>query len=268
MSEETRIGEFVTIRRQDGFAEVAFDRGDGRNALSRQAILELTEAARSFADDLETQAVILWGKDAFTAGADLKDPAMDRRRAGGLLERRHMVKIGPDLCEAWERVEQVTICAIEKYAIGGGVALAGACDFRIMGRSAHLRLPEIPLGMNMSWQAVPRLTTLIGPARAKQFIIFGEKLAADTALAWGLADEVADDGAALDAARRWAQKTAALPPNAVRMTKGAVNGAANALHRATTYMDLDQYTLATTSDDYKEAIKAFLEKRPPKFTGR
>ncbi len=76
MSEETRIGEFVTIRRQDGFAEVAFDRGDGRNALSRQAILELTEAARSFADDLETQAVILWGKDAFTAGADLKDPAI------------------------------------------------------------------------------------------------------------------------------------------------------------------------------------------------
>jgi enoyl-CoA hydratase/carnithine racemase len=268
MSVTTKIGEFIAIVRAGGVAEVTFDRGDGRNALSRQAILELTAAAKSFADDLDTQAVILTGKGAFTAGADLKDPAMDRRLANGLLERRHMVKIGPELCDAWERVEQVTICAIERYAIGGGVALAAACDFRIMGRAAHLRLPEIPLGMNMSWHAVPRLVSLVGPARAKQFVIYGEKLAAETALAWGLADEVVDDGQALAAARAWAAKTVALPPNAVRMTKGAVNAAANALHHATTFMDLDQYALTTTSEDYKEAIKAFLEKREPKFTGR
>lgn len=265
---ETRIGDFVTIARAGGVAEVVFDRGDGRNALSRQAILELTEAARNFADDLETQAIVLTGAGAFTAGADLKDPAMDRRRASGLLERRHMVKIGPALCDAWEQVEQVTICAIERYAIGGGVALAAACDFRILGRTATLRLPEIPLGMNMSWHAVPRLVSLVGPARAKQFILYGENLAAAEALAWGLADQVVDDGGAREAARALAQKTAALPPNAVRMTKGAVNAAANALHHAATFMDLDQYALATTSEDYKEAIKAFLEKRPPKFTGR
>jgi enoyl-CoA hydratase/carnithine racemase len=158
---ETKIGEFVTIVREGAVATVTMDRGDGRNALSRQLILELTQAARSFADDLETQAVILTGQGAFTAGADLKDPGMDRRKANGLLERRHMVKIGPELCDAWEHVEQVTICAIEKYCIGGGAALAAACDFRILGRGAHLRLPEIPLGMNMSWHAVPRL----GPGR-------------------------------------------------------------------------------------------------------
>ena len=265
---ETRIGDFVTIARREGVAEVVFDRGDGRNALSRQAILELTEAARSFADDLETQAVILRGKGAFTAGADLKDPAMDRRRASGLLERRHMVRIGPQLCEAWERVEQVTICAMEDYAIGGGVALAAACDFRILGRGGHLRLPEIPLGMNMSWQAVPRLVSLIGPARTKSFVIFGEKLGAEEALQWGLIDEIAEDGQALARARAWAEKIAKLPPNAVRMTKTSVNATANALHQAASFMDLDQYALATTSEDYREAIKAFIEKRPPKFTGR
>jgi len=237
---ETRIGEFVTIARDGAIATVIMDRGDGRNALSRQLILELTEAARSFADDLETQAVILTGKGAFTAGADLKDPAMDRRKANGLLERRHMTRIGPDLCDAWEKIEQVTICAIEKYCIGGGAALAAACDFRILGKSAHLRLPEIPLGMNMSWHAV----------------------------AWGLADEIAADGETLAAARRWAAKIAKLPPNAVRMSKQSVNAAANALHAATAFMDLDQYALATTSEDYKEAIKAFLERREPKFTGR
>ncbi|HSM95310.1 MAG TPA: enoyl-CoA hydratase/isomerase family protein [Rhizomicrobium sp.] len=264
----TKIGEFVTIARDHGVAVVTFDRGDGRNALSRQAILELTETARSFADDLETQAVILTSKGAFTAGADLKDPAMDRRKANGLLERRHMVRIGPDLCDAWEKMEQVTICAIEKYCIGGGAALAAACDFRVMARSATMRLPEIPLGMNMSWHSVPRIVSLIGPARAKQFIIFGEDVAAEEAARWGLCDEVAEDGEALIVAAKWAARAAKLPPNAVRMTKQSVNAAANALHQATTFMDLDQYALATTSEDYREAIKAFLEKREPKFTGR
>ena len=264
----TKIGDYVSVARDGAVATVTMDRGDGRNALSRQLIAEMTEAARSFADDLATQAVIVTGKDAFTAGADLKDPGLDRRRADGLMERRHMVRIGPELCEAWERVEQVTICAIEKYCIGGGAALAAACDFRILGKGAHLRLPEIPLGMNMSWHAVPRLVSLIGPSRAKRFVIFGEKVEAEQALAWGLADELAEDGEALAAARRWADKIAALPPNAVRMSKVSVNAAANALHRATTFMDADQYALATTSEDYKEAIKAFLEKRDPRFTGR
>ncbi len=265
---ETKIGDYVSIAREGAIATVTMDRGDGRNALSRQLIVELTEAAKGFADDLETQAVILTGKGAFTAGADLKDPALDRKRAPGLLERRHMTRIGPDLCDAWERVEQVTICAIEKYCIGGGGALAAACDFRIMAKGSHMRLPEIPLGMNMSWHAVPRLVSLIGPSRAKQFVVFGERVQADEALAWGLADEVVPDGEALAAARRWADKIAKLPPNAVRMSKQSVNGAANALHHATTFMDLDQYVAATTSEDYREAIKAFLEKRAPKFTGR
>ena len=265
---ETRIGQFVTVERDGTLATVTMDRGDGRNALSRQLILELTETARSFADDLETQAVIITGKGAFTCGADLKDPALDRKRAPGLLERRHMTRIGPDLCDAWDKVEQVTICAIEKYCIGGGGALAAACDFRIMAKGSHMRLPEIPLGMNMSWHAVPRLVSLIGPSRTKQFVIFGERVEAETALAWGLADEVVPDGQTLAAARRWAGKVAKLPPNAVRMSKQGVNAAANALHHATAFMDLDQYTLATTSEDYREGIIAFLEKREPKFTGR
>ena len=264
----TKIGEFVTIARDGAVATLTMDRGDGRNALSRQLILELTEAARSFVDDLTTQAVILTGKGAFTAGADLKDPAMSRNRPNGLLERRHMIRVGPELCDAWARVEQITICAIEKYCIGGGGALAAACDFRIMANSAHMRLPEIPLGMNMSWHAVPRLVSLIGPSRTKQFVIFGERVDAQTALAWGLADEIAPDGKALEHARAWADRIAKLPPNAVRMSKQSVDAAAGALHQATTYMDLDQYALAATSEDYREAILAFLEKREPKFTGR
>jgi enoyl-CoA hydratase/carnithine racemase len=265
---QTKIGEYITISRDGPIATVVMDRGDGRNALSRQLILDLTETAESFADDIETHVIILVGKGAFTAGADLKDRGMDRRIANGLLERRRMVKIGPALCDAWEKVEQVTICAIEKYCIGGGAALAAACDFRIMAADSHLRLPEIPLGMNMSWHSVPRIVSLVGPARAKRFIILGEKLEAADALTWGLADEVAPSGKALERAQDWATWLSKLPPIAVRMTKQSVNAAATALHHATTFMDGDQYALVTTSEDYREAMKAFYEKREPKFTGK
>lgn len=265
---ETKFGEFVRVVREGPIATVTLDRGDGRNALSRDVIVSLTEAAKSFADDIETQAVILTSNGAFTAGADLKDRAMDRRIAPGLLERRQMIKIGPDLCDAWERIEQVTICAIEKYCIGGGGAIAAACDFRIMGKSSYMRLPEVPLGMNMSWHAIPRLVALIGPSRTKQFVIFGENVSADECLRWGLTDEVVPDGESLSRARNWAERIAKLPPNAVRMSKQSANAAANALNHATTFMDLDQYALATTSEDYREGIMAFLEKRAPKFTGR
>ena len=106
------------------------------------------------------------------------------------LEQRQSVRIGPDLCAAWEALEQVTIAAIEGYCIGGAAALAVSLDFRIAGEGAYLRLPEIALGMNMSWGALPRITALVGPSRAKQFAIFCEPCDSRDALAWGMVDEV------------------------------------------------------------------------------
>jgi enoyl-CoA hydratase/carnithine racemase len=265
---ESKNKKHINVTRDGAVATVTIDRGDERNALSIALIRELTEIAQSFADDLQTQAIILTSQGAFTAGVDLKDPAFEQMRGVGLLERRRFLRLGPDLCDAWQNVEQTTICAIENYCIGGGVALAVACDFRILGQSAVMRLPEIPLGMNMSWHAVPRLASLIGPARTKRFVIFGEKISAQESLAWGLADEVTPVGGAAAAARRWAEKIGKLPPNAVRMTKHSVNAAANALHQTASFMDLDQYALATTSEDFREGIAAFYEKRSPKFSGR
>jgi len=265
---ESTLEKLVTVVRDGAIATVTVNRGDGRNALSRQLMLELLEAANGFADDLQTQSIVLASKGAFTAGVDLKDPTLEQIRTAGLLERRQFIRLGPDLCDAWQKVDQVTICAIEDYCIGGGVALAIACDFRILGKSAVMRLPEVPLGMNMSWHAIPRLVSLIGPARTKRFVMFGEKIGAQQLLAWGLADEVAPDGGVMAAARRWAAKLAQLPPNALRMTKHSVNATANALHQAASFMDLDQYLLASASEDYREGMLAFREKRSPKFTGR
>src|SRR4051794_33236764 len=216
--------EFVKIEKGLGpegrIAVVRFDRGDGINALSPEALRQLIDAARGFEDDGDTSAVVLTGAKAFSAGFDLKD-AEGRARADmdlGAL-RRHL-KLGPRLTRAWQEMEQVTIAAIEGFCIGGGVALAVALDFRIIARDAHLRVPEIGLGMNMSWQSVPRMLHLIGPARTKQAVILADqRISAAQAYEWGLVEQGAEPRGGLHAAMTLAAKGAAQPPPSGGMTK-------------------------------------------------
>ncbi|NWG46496.1 MAG: enoyl-CoA hydratase/isomerase family protein [Alphaproteobacteria bacterium] len=151
--------------------------------------------------------------------------------------------------------------------MGGACALVASCDFRILGEGARLRLPEAPLGMNMSWRTIPRLVALMGPARTKRFVMFGAFADAPTCLSWGLADDVAPAGNAYALARDWAERIAALPPLPMRMTKEAVNAAAGALNHATSFMDRDQFLLTFTTRDLAEGVQAFLEKRKPDFRG-
>ena len=157
--------------------------------------------------------------------------------------RRHL-RLGPRLTRAWYEMDQITIAAIEGFCIGGGIALAVALDFRIMARDAHIRVPEIGLGMNMSWQSVPRMLQLIGPARTKQAVILADqRISAAEAYDWGLVEQVTEPGASLDAAMEFAEKFAAQPPIPVAMTKQTVNRLAGALDDLASHMDLDQFAL-------------------------
>jgi len=265
---------FVKIEKglgpQGRIGVVRFDRGDGINALSRQAMRELRDAPREFEDDLETSVIVLTGSArAFSAGFDLKDPEGAARATLPLGERLNQQRLGPRLCRAWEQLEQVTIAAIEGHCIGGGAALAVALDFRICGRSAHFRIPEVELGMNMSWGSLPRLLALIGPARTKQAVILAsDRIAAAEALDWRLVEKVVDDGQALDAALQFAERIALQPPLPVRMVKNSVNRLAFALADLAAHMDVDQNVLTSLSEDFKEGTSAFREKRKPTFRGR
>lgn len=251
-------------------AVVRFDRQDGLNAMSPQLVRELTNAARSFEDDAATSVVVLAGSQrGFSAGFDLKDPESVSRKSMDLGALRRHLRIGQRLTKAWQEMEQVSICAIEGYCIGGGVSLAVALDFRIMSRDAYMRVPEIGLGMNMSWQSLPRLLHLIGPARTKLAVLLtDERITASQAYEWGLAQEICDPNQSVEAALMLASKIAAQPPLAVAMTKLTVNRLTHVLDDLASHMDEDQFALASLSEDHREGVEAFLRRRKPQFKGR
>jgi enoyl-CoA hydratase len=260
--------KFITIEIQDRVATVRFDRGDKANALSVEALRQLTETARSFHARPDISAVILTGNaHNFSLGADLKDPARTAQKDDGLAQRRIALRAGPDMCEAWEKVDAITIMAIEGWCVGGGAALAVSCDLRVMAKSARVYVPEVARGMNMSWGSIPRITALVGPARANRLAALCEKIDAETALGWGLADAIAEDGQALARAMEFAGSAAALPPTALKMVKRDVYVAALALSQATAHRDLEAFALMQQSDDYAEGVTSFLEGRDPRFTG-
>ena len=175
----------ITTEIADRIAVVRFDRGDKANALSVEALRQLTEAARAFHARPDISAVVLAGRaDNFTLGAALKDPARASQKDDGLSQRRLSLRAGPEMCEAWEKVDAVTIMAIEGWCVGGGAALAVACDLRVMARSAMMYVPEVARGMNMSWGSIPRMTALVVPARTKRLAALCETVDAQTALVW------------------------------------------------------------------------------------
>jgi len=250
--------DHVTIEHVDAVARVRFSRPDCRNALSLALIGELTEAAHHVAADTGIRAVVLaGGGGVFSAGLDLRDENWDPKSAPTVEALRARWQRGTEMCAAWEAVPQPTIAAIEGYAVGGGLVLALALDWRVLARGAFVTLPEISIGLSLGWGALPRLTALIGPARAKRAAILCERIAAEQAADWGLADEVADDGGAEAAALALAAEAAAMPVGPTRMAKATVNATAHALLPLIAHRDGDQVALCLQEPEFAATVAAF-----------
>ena len=149
---------------------------------------------------------------------------------------------------------------MERLAVGAGVAIALACDWRVLGKSGYLYVPEVKIGLNLQWGALPRLITLVGPARAKRITLMCEKLPAAQALDWGLVEELADDGKTIEAALGMANVVASMPAPTVRMVKEAVNATAGALHRTSAFADADQSQVTAAYGSAKSARDSFRKK--------
>ena len=249
-------------------AVVTLDRPEARNAMSAQLMREMIACAGRLAARRDVDVAIVRGAGkAFCAGADLKDASRWGERATPLDEQREIASLGYRMARAWEELPQVTLAAIEGYAVGGGLALAAALDWRVIARDAFVTLPEIAIGIPLTWGTLPRLVNLVGPARAKRLSILCERVPADEALAMGLVDVVADRGKALREARAIARRVLELPRHSVRMTKESINAYAAIGAHAASHMAHDQVQLAAASPEAKAARAAFAARRAKRCAG-
>jgi enoyl-CoA hydratase/carnithine racemase len=213
----------LQIEHEGAIAHVWLNRPDRRNALNGQALEEIAAAFIELQQEFDTTVVILGGRGAsFCAGADRKDPPVARMAVGsgaGPRERRYASQLGRRVLEAIERLEAITICRLHGHAVGGGLALALACDFRIAAAGTVLHIPEVDLGVPLSWGAVPRLAREVGMARAKELILLCDRIDATTAEAYGLLNRVVPEETLDATVRDWARRLAAKPQWAVHMTK-------------------------------------------------
>ena len=191
----------------------------------------------------------------FCAGADIKAfTTMNAEGGRRLLDEMHSFLGG------MERSRIVTIAAVNGAALGGGCELAMACDFRIAAQSASFGQPEIKLGIIPGFGGTQRLPRLVGEARALQMNLTGDSISAEDAYEWGLANEVVPDDELLDAALRLARKLADQAPLAVEQIKRVSGAGVDA--------EKEGFVNVFASEDAREGIEAFLQKRSPKFQGK
>jgi enoyl-CoA hydratase/carnithine racemase len=223
--------EAILVEKSDAVATVTLNRPKKLNAINATMLQELEQLFRELREDTRTRLVIFTGAgQAFSAGADLTDlsgpPESTEASLGDVM--RLVQLAGQEFTRSLESLEQVTIAAVNGHAMGAGLVIAMACDFRVAARSASLGIPEANVGIFFTWGCTPRLTRLIGPAKAKEMIMTCEPVGAEEALRIGLVNRVVDDDDLMGLAHELAATIGRKAPLAVRMTKKIVNAGISA----------------------------------------
>jgi enoyl-CoA hydratase/carnithine racemase len=265
--------ETFIVEREGAIATVYFNRPDKLNPINDQVMHEMLEIARELRDDDNSRIVILTGKGrSFNAGADLTGLSSSaepgQRRAHTDAMRLKMARTGWRLMEEWERLDQITIAAVNGFAVGGGLSLAMACDFRIAAAGARIWIPEVRLGVPYMWGSVTRLVNLVGMSKAKEMIMTCDEVTAEQALAIGLVNQVVAPERLGAAAREFADKLVARPPMALRRTKDFFKALGNGRLGDITYADAYLGLGCFGSEDMREAMAAFREKRAGRYADR
>jgi enoyl-CoA hydratase len=257
--------ENLLYEKRDAIGYVTVNRPEKLNALNRKTMEELHVCFLDIERDDEVRAVILMGagERAFVGGADINELAVQTP-----LEGKEMSMRGQKVLDLIEHLGKPVIAAINGYALGGGCELALACTLRIASENARLGQPEVKLGLIPGYAGTQRLPRLVGRGRALEMLLSGDPVNAAEAYRIGLVNQVVPAQDLIAAAEKLAQKIMANAPLAVKFALEAVSHGLEMPEAEGQFLEANLFGLCCSTADMKEGTRAFLEKRPARFTGK
>ncbi len=255
----------LRLERTGGIVTLTIDRPAVRNALAPATVRELREVVAGLEDDDDVRAVVLTGAgdEIFVAGGDLRAlQEVEGPEAG-----RRMARLTQRVFARLEALEVPVIAAINGVALGGGTELAAACDIRVAAENSSFAFKQIQLGIMPAWGLTHRLVRQVGRSVALALLLTGRTVTASEARQIGFVDRVVPAGQAKAAALELARTIASNPPLSVRLVKQAIQGAGDAPAESAGLLEAALFGLTWGSADHHEAVRAFFEKRPPRWGG-
>ena len=255
--------ETLLVERSGAVTTVTLNRPAVLNAINKRMLDELTQLFGQLRADPSTRFVIFAAAGrAFSAGIDLSDSLS----AASLPTNMRLGQLaGQEFMRTLENLEQVTFAAVNGVAVGAGLALTLACDFRVASQQASFAIPETNIGLFFTWGCTPRLTALVGPAKAKEMIMTCDRVSAAEALRIGLVNRVVAHDSLMEATHDMVERIARRGPLAVRMTKKLVNAAAAPGYGNLYLCEPELVERLFLSGQPAEGVQAFVEKREPDF---
>jgi len=257
-------GTYVRLEHEAGIVRLTITRADKLNALDRDVLAQLGAALLEAERVADARCLILTGDGkAFVAGADIA-----QMRAMSADEAREFSRLGHRTLDALERLPYPAIAAVNGFALGGGCEIALACDFIHCSEKAKLGQPEVKLGVIPGFGGTQRLARRVGVAKARELVYTGAVVDAAEALRIGLADAVHPPDQLLERVGATAKTIAEMSPVAVRAAKKVIREGEGRTLPDANALEIEAFAGCFTAEDQREGMAAFLEKRPPKFSGR
>lgn len=257
--------ENLILEREEGIALITINRPKVLNALNADLLKELETVVDEIEKDDQVRVVIITGagEKAFVAGADIA--FMSKLNP---LEAKAFAQLGQRVFSKVENMTKPVIAAVNGFALGGGNELAMSCDIRVASEKAKFGQPEVQLGLIAGFGGTQRLSRLVNPGLAKEILFTADQYDAESAHKIGLVSHVVPAEELINFCKGMAKRIAARGPVAVRLSKEAVNHGLNMDLDKAIALEADLFGLVFTTDDRKEGISAFLEKRKPAFTNK
>lgn len=262
INKESAMFETIKYEVKESIAYITVSRPEALNALNPQVLTELYSAFENFEKDEKADIAILTGDGrSFVAGADIA--AMSTMST---LQGRDMGALGHKLMNYMEAIEKPIIAAVNGFALGGGCELAMACDIRIASTKAKFGQPEVGLGITPGFGGTQRLSRLVGKGMAKYLIYTADIIGAEKAQDIGLVEEVVEPENLISTCEELAKKIASKAQVAVRLCKSLINDGYNLDMAIASRLEIEMFAECFSTEDQKEGMQAFLEKRPATFT--